>query len=151
MSEKRRPNLLPRGRRRHITDLRHIASFGLQVARSSGQLILDRSFTHFLTLRSRTGAGAEVVRRAERNAPQSTKLTSVGVRFAHWCTIFLSVILDGLLVHPWCRWPTASFRSTEQFRSTMSAAGAGGDQGARTVDRAERRERRTVSEPGVAS
>jgi hypothetical protein len=38
---------LPRGRHRHITDLRHTASFGSQVARSSGQLILDRSFTHF--------------------------------------------------------------------------------------------------------
>ena len=48
MSKKRRPDLLPRGHRRHITDLRHIASFGLQVARSSGQLILDRSFTHFV-------------------------------------------------------------------------------------------------------
>jgi hypothetical protein len=56
MTKKRRHSLLPRRSRRHLIGLRHTASFGSQVARSSGQLILDRSFTHLLRLRSRTGA-----------------------------------------------------------------------------------------------
>src|SRR4029450_9844657 len=46
VTEKRHPSPLPRPRGRHITDLRHIRELRLAVARSSGQLILDRSFTH---------------------------------------------------------------------------------------------------------
>lgn len=29
------------------------------------------------------------------------------IRVAHWCTILRSVVLDGPLMHPWCRQVTA--------------------------------------------
>ena len=45
---------------------------------------------------SRVESAAVVVARRGKNAS------------AHWCTIVLSAILDGLSMHPWCRRVTAS-------------------------------------------
>ncbi|MCE3277552.1 MAG: hypothetical protein K0R13_3407 [Propionibacteriaceae bacterium] len=68
MTRKRQLHLLPRGPRRHLIGLRHIASFGSPVARSSGQLILDRSFTHlFEVALAQRALEADSVRRSTRD------------------------------------------------------------------------------------
>ena len=71
MTKKRRQGLLPRSASGHLIGLRHTASFGSQVARSSGQLILDRSFTHLLGLRSRNGRW-KLTRSSRRAQPTLT-------------------------------------------------------------------------------
>ena len=71
---------------------------------------------------------------------------------AHWCTISVSVILDGSLMHHhWCvgdlGWVAdapevpSSHRlyPLDAWMSTLSYAGLGGSRGVVTVDRAERR------------
>jgi hypothetical protein len=55
MTKKRRHRLLPRWSSRHLIGLRHIRELRFASGRSSGQLILDRSFTHLSRLRSRNG------------------------------------------------------------------------------------------------
>ena len=58
---------------RHLIGLRHTASFGSQVARSSGQLILDRSFTHLLGLRSRNGRWKLTRSSRDSHSPRSRR------------------------------------------------------------------------------